>query len=897
MLHGREAEQAEIDRLLADRTGVLILRGEAGIGKTALLEYAASAAKGRVLRVSGVESEAELPFAALHLLLRPMLDRIAALPDQQADALMSALGLGRAAPGDRFLVRLATLSLLTELAADQPLVCLVDDAQWLDQESADALLFTARRLHAEPIALIFAARDDGTSFPAPGQPELWLTGLARRPAASLLAERAGGLPLAVRELIVDEAQGNPLALLELPRTLTAEQRAGAIGPPAFSLGGAEPVSGRVLAGFRAAILELPAAARSCLLVAALDDSGDIDTLNRALQGMGVSLTDFAPAERAGLVGVTPTRVAFRHPLVRTAARLAADVAQRVAAHHALAGAADEDRRAWHLAAVAAGPDERVAGELEEAAIRAARRSGQAAASAGYERAARLSIDPPAAARRWAAAAAAALDAGLRRRAEELTHRASPAAPDPVVAAELARVRATLAFEAGRPLEATRLILDGVEALVPVDPEAALPMLGLAVVSTWSSTPHPDQVGLARRIADLTPLVEGPLSVIKEFSQDMVHLLEGDDTAVFGMPYSRLGHQAALPFELRAMATYLGFVHGRQRMMLEDANGLVAECRQAGRVGRLPQAMLLQAAAQILNGHHRAARASVSEGLQIAADIDQPYWHNYLTGVSAWLAAVAGAEEECRRLMAQACAAETWMTGATWATYAAIMLDLGAARYTSVLERMDERMTGPGRHAFIWRYAYPDYVEAAVRVGAPDRARDALERITTWARAIGQPWALAVLERCQALMTGDEAAYERALALHREAGHPFEQARTELLYGEWLRRHQRRAEARTRLNAAMEAFVRLGAAPWSARAAAELRATGVSPSPRDNGRDPLAMLTPQELHVVRLAAGGASNREIGTQLFLSPRTVAYHLYKAFPKLGITSRAELARFVMT
>ncbi|WP_432922286.1 helix-turn-helix transcriptional regulator [Microbispora sp. CA-135349] len=896
MLHGREAEQAEIDRLLADRTGVMILRGEAGIGKTALLEYAASAAHGRVLRVSGVESEAELPFAALHLLLRPMLDRLAALPDQQADALTSALGLGRAAPGDRFLVRLATLSLLTELAADQPLVCLVDDAQWLDQESADALLFTARRLHAEPIALIFAARDDGTSFPAPGQPELWLTGLARRPAARLLAERAGELPPAVRELIVNEAQGNPLALLELPRTLTAEQRAGAIGPPVFSLGGAEPVSGRVLAGFRAAILELPAATRSCLLVAALDDSGDIDTLNRALHGMGVSLTDFAPAERAGLVGVTPTGVAFRHPLVRTATRLAADVAQRVAAHHALAGATDEDRRAWHLAAVATGPDERVAGDLEEAAIRAARRSGQAAASAAYERAARLSADPGAAARRWAAAAAAALDAGLRRRAEELTRRVCPAA-DPAVAAELARVRATLAFEAGRPLEAIRLSLDGVEALAPVDPEAVLPMASMASVYIWSSTPHPDQLGLARRIADLTPRVEGPLSVLKEFSMDVVHLLEGDDTAVFGMPYSRLGHQSALPFELRAIRTYLGFVHGRQRMMLEDANGLVAECRQAGRVGRLPQAMLLQAVAQILNGRHRAARAGVSEGLQIAADNDQPYWDNYLTGVSAWLAAVAGAEEECRRLMARACAAETWMTGATWATYAAIMLDLGAARYTSVLERMDERMSGPGRHAFIWRYAYPDYVEAAVRVGTPERARDAIERFATWARAIGQPWALAVLERCRALVTGDEAAYERALALHREADHPFEQARTELLYGEWLRRHQRRAEARIRLNAAMETFVRLGAAPWSARAAAELRATGVSPSPRDHGRDPLATLTPQELHVVRLAAGGASNREIGAQLFLSPRTVAYHLYKAFPKLGISSRAELARFVMT
>ncbi|GAA2209629.1 LuxR family transcriptional regulator [Nonomuraea monospora] len=930
MLHGREAEQATIDRLLAARTGVLVLRGEAGIGKSALLEHAATTAEARVLRVSGIESEAELPFAALHLLLRPMLDHIGALPEQQADALMSALGLGRAAAGDRFLIRLATLSLLTELAADQPLVCLVDDAHWLDQESADALLFVARRLYAEPIVIVFAARDDGGNFLTPGQPELRLTGLAQEPAARLLAERAGWLALAAREVIVAEAQGNPLALLELPHTLTPDQRAGALAPLAFSLGGAEPVAGRVLAGFRVRIQQLPAASRACLLVAALDDSGDLDTLNRALRGMGVSLTDFAAAERADLLRITGAGVVFRHPLVRTAARLAADVAQRVAAHQALATATDEDRRAWHLAAVAMGPDEQVAGALEEAAVRAASRGGRAAASAGYERAAQLSAEPAARARRWAAAASAALDAGLWRRAEELTRRASPAgspagsppmpqtvppaAPSgvlptvptaavpgaafgPAVWAELARVRAMLAFQDGRPLEATRLLHGGVEALGQTDPETALSMLSLAIIFTWSSPPHPDQIALSRRTAELIPLLEGPLGVIDEFNREVCGLLEGDDMAAITSPTGAGLSEPTLPFELRVMATNLGFVHGSQRAMLADAGDLVAECRRAGRVGRLPQAMMLQAAAQIINGRHHAARSSVSEGLQIAADIDQPYWHNYLTGVSAWLAAVAGAEQECRELMERALAAETWMTGAGWAGYAFVMLDLGAGRYASVLDRMDRIAAGPARHAFIWRYACPDVVEAAVRAGSAERAHPALDRFTAWARATGQPWALAVLERCQALVTGDGARYQRALALHREAEHPFEQARTELLYGEWLRRHQRRAEARAHLNAAMETFARLGAHPWADRAAAELRATGVSLASRERDRDPLAALTPQELHVVRLAAAGASNREIGTQLFLSPRTVAYHLYKAFPKLGITTRAELARLVVT
>ncbi|MGN9840949.1 AAA family ATPase [Nonomuraea sp. H19] len=344
MLYGRQAEQSVIGGLLEGRSGALVVRGEAGIGKSALLECAAAKARARVLRVTGVESEADLSFAALHLLLRPVVDHIEALPPQQAEALRGALGLGGATRGDRFLVGLATLSLLVELSAAGPVVCLVDDGQWLDGESADALLFAARRLHDEPVAVLFAAREG--DFPARGLPELRLGKLDTEAARKLLAEQAADLPPAVRDQVVAEAGGNPLALVELPRMLTAEQRAGAFVPLSFSLGTAQPVTDRVLTGFRDRIAALSEATRSCLLVAALDHHDELDVLARAVGLLGASLADFAEAERAGLVRVGLGGVAFHHPLVRTAVLLVCDIAARMAAHRALAETVDDDRRAY-----------------------------------------------------------------------------------------------------------------------------------------------------------------------------------------------------------------------------------------------------------------------------------------------------------------------------------------------------------------------------------------------------------------------------------------------------------------------------------------------------------------------------------------------------------------------
>ncbi|PSL47147.1 AAA ATPase-like protein [Saccharothrix carnea] len=898
MLYGRRAELSVIGELLDGRCGALVVRGVAGIGKSALLESAAAGTRARLLRVTGVESEADLPFAALHLLLRPVLGHVEALPRQLVEALRGALGLGGATRGDRFLVGLATLSLLVELSAEGPVLCLVDDAQWLDGESADALLFAARRLHAEPVAVLFAAREG--EFPARGLPELRLGALATEAARKLLAEQGADLPPAVRDQLVAEAGGNPLALIELPRMLTAEQRKGALVPLSFSLGTAQPATDKVLTGFRDRIAELPATTRSCLLVASLDHHDELDVLARALGPLGASLADFAEAERAGLVRVGPSGVTFHHPLVRTAVLTACDIAARMAAHRALAETVDDDRRAWHLAAVTAWPDEEVAGTLESLALRARLRGGQMAVSAAYARAAELSAEPHHAVRRWTAAASASAEAGLWQRTAELVDRArhrGGTTPTGAVLADLAYVRAMLEVEAGRPLRGVRLLHEGAEAAD--DLHTRLSLLCLAGYHTWAGVTHPDQLALARRTEELCPDGGGLAAVVRDLNRAFRLIIEGDAVTTFTY---RVPDQAErIPFELRFLLAQQCVVRGDVDGMLDVSAQLVEDCRAEGRLGRMPQAMTIFGIAQLLGGHHGSARATVAAGLALAADVGQPQWRSYLAGVQAWLSAVAGAGEECETLAAQAIRDadhRRWMPGACWAESALAALDFGLGRHEAVLDRIDRAMSGPTRHAFLWRYYWPDYVEAAVRAGDPRRAGDHLRRYAEWAEATGRPRQLAVLHRLRALLAEDSAAgelYERAMALHAESRQPFDEARTRLVHGEWLRRHRRRAEARTQLHTAMAAFTRLGALPWVDRAAAELRATGLALPDRSPAGDPLAVLTPQELQVVRLAVTGASNREIGAQLFLSPRTVASHLYKAFPKLGVASRAELSRLL--
>jgi DNA-binding CsgD family transcriptional regulator len=893
MLYGRSEELAAISRLLqgirSGRAGALVLRGEAGIGKTALLDAAEQRAAGvRVLRVTGVESEAELPFAALHALMRPAVDKFGALPGRQAEALRGAFGMTDTAVADRFLVGLAVLSLIAELAEERPVLLLVDDAQWVDRASADALVFAARRLHAERAAVLAAARDEPPGVSLPGLPELRVGGLNQATAERLLAR--AGLVAAVRDQLVAEAGGNPLALIELSRGLSAGERTGSVAP--LALPAASP-AGRVQQAFGARITALPQACRRAVLVTALGGMVGLDEASRAIAAAGGSLTDLAAAERAGLLRVTSTGVVFSHPLARAAALADADVAERVAVHQALAGVLDGDRRAWHLAALADGPDEEVAVELDAAAQRAGRRGSASAASAAYERAAALSPDPAAKGRRLALAAEAATGAGQLARAADLAGQAGGLAADPGAIATLARARAMVEFEAGRPADAADAVLDGAVVLGRADPLAAQAVAIQAVLYSFLSAVGPASAERERRAAAML-LPTG--ARLLDFAQAVRRLQDGDTRAPVTVPArADLG---SLPVFARLPHLYFDLIQGDVPATRSHAASLVAECRDAGMVGVLAYTLSYLATAQDLLGEFLDAAASAEEGLRIAADTGQASLTGIFAAITAGLAAVTGDEETCRARAAQAreLSARANAVSLAGADRALALLDLGAARYQSALDRLQVTTAGPARHAPQLLYAYPDYVEAAARAGRRDLAAQPLEMFTAWAGAIGQRWATAVAARCAALTAPNaeaEQLYREAIAAHEGDGRPFEQARTRLVYGEWLRRNQRRADAREHLLAAASAFARMGARPWQDRSEAELGATGtgaVAVSPAD----PLARLTPQELQVVRLAAAGASNKQIGVQLFLSPRTVGYHLYKAFPKLGVTTREELARY---
>lgn len=889
MLHGRAAEQGEIDRLLAaartGRSGALVLTGEAGIGKSALLGYAAGRAPGwPVLRTVGVESEAELPFSALHLLLGPVLDHVAKLPAAQAAALTGAIGPAPDPVGDRFLVGLAALTLLSDLG---PILCLADDAHWLDRGTADALLFAARRLNAEGIVMIFAGR---SGVAAPGVRELALDGLADDAAEMLLAERAADLAPQVRRRVIEEAAGNPLALLELPAALTPGQRSGRLSPLP-SLVDAGPPSDRVRQVFHAQIARLPDQAGAALLVAAADDTGDLALVLRACARTGGTAAGLEAAERANLIQIEASGLTFRHPLIRTAAYRSGTYFQRIAAHLALAeelsGPAHADRRAWHRAAAATGPDEGVADELERTAERARERQATVAASAAYERAAELTADACRTASRLIAAAELAVDVGQVRRAAALAERATPpAAPSAggaLARARLARVRAAVEFERGHPSDAGRVLLEGARCAAAPDPALAAQMLADSI----RHAAYGGDRDLAREAdAMLRALALPPDPKVRTLARGMgvvARLIEGQ--AVGDLSAIRATIEMAGAWAPPALATSLSLMIGEERAAHRHACAMVAHCREHGLAGLLPEALTLLAQVQMLRGRHEEASAAAIEALAIAGDIRQAHRAGQLTGALAWLAAVAGDEERCKEFAARSC--EDVKAGQAMAAWALGLSELGQGRAGSALGHLLSI-----EHTFIALFSAPDLVEATVLADRTDLAQEPVRRLAYWAQATGRPRARALLARGRGLLSrGEEAGRHFAQAVQLD-DQPFEQGRSELLYGKWLRR-QRRTEARVHLRAALERFEQLGAAPWVAQAHAELLATGAARAVRGVG--PLERLTPQERQVVRLAATGLSNREIGARLFLSPRTVGHHLYKAYPKLGVTSRAELAGLI--
>ncbi|MFJ9695898.1 ATP-binding protein [Kitasatospora sp. NPDC101183] len=909
MLYGREGEQAAVERLLAaardGRSGVLLLRGEPGIGKTALLDDAvARAGSGfRVIRAAGVEYEAELPFAGLSLLLAPGLDRLPALPGAQRRALERAFGLAEeeSAPSDRLLVGLATLGLLAELASDRPLLCVVDDLQWLDGASLDALLLAARRLQAEGVVLLLAARPEFGAERPYGLPELTVPGLSDEDADRLLADRLSGagagagavaaLPASIRAGLLAGAAGNPLALAELPLTEIPL----AAGPHADGL----PLTSRLLVAFHGRVTGLPAATQTLLLAAAVEENGDLAVVLPAAEALGAGAEHLAPAEEFGLVTVTPERrVAFRHPLLRAAVLQRAPHHQRLAVHRAVAEALPEgDRRTWHRAHAATGPDADLADALERAAVRAERSGGRGGATA-YERAARLTPDGDGATRRLVLAAEAATEEGELERAEALADEASARTDDALALALLDQVRAVAHFWRGSYPTAHRLLLDAAGS--DIERPHAARMLFQAFHAAWYVGEEPVAAVLDRLAA--LELEDGcPLAPLARYLPAVV--LPALGRPVGPVPPARETVEAARragaesPVDLVQLCGAT-LVLGRDDETAELAAELAAEARAKGTVGVLPTLQFFLAEAELFHGRHRDAEVTATGALSLARDTGQHQWVSQLEALLAYVAALDGREEQCADHAAASLATTGAQTAAPaaghpWAQWALAVLDLGRGRAGDAADRLHALVTGPHRHHVSATRAVPDLVEAAVRLGTPERAAEPYERFARWTAAVDRPWAEALRLRCQALLGPEElaeSAYTAALALHEGANRPFEQARTALLHGEWLRRARRRTDARPHLRAALETFDRLGATPWSARARTELAATGGQAVATPSA--PLSPLTPQELQIARLAAQGLTNRDIAAQLFLSPRTVAHHLYKAYPKLGITSRTALA-----
>ncbi|MGF6882830.1 DNA-binding CsgD family transcriptional regulator [Nocardia sp. GAS34] len=914
VLYGRADEVALIDGLVADarvgQSAALVLCGPAGIGKSALLDYAASAGTGsglRLVRVTGIEHEAELPFAGLHLLLRPVLDRLDSLPAPQAAALRGALGLAPPQPvSDRFLVGVAVLSILAELAEDGPVLCLVDDAHWLDRSSAEALTFAARRLYREGVVLLFGIRDGAGAQGVSGLGELprhVISGLDRTASVALLEQRYPDLAAATRARILDQADGNPLALEELPLALTPEQRTGA-GSGLPDDVARLPLTARVQTAFGAQADRLDALAAQLLLIAAAEETGELGVVLRAAAAIDAGPAELLAVEQSGLVVRDNDRLAFKHPLARAVVLQQAGFHQRLDAHRVLADVlathsapGSDDRAMWHRAAATTGTDDATAADLEAAAERARDRTDHAAAAAALERAGELTGDPGQRTRRLICAAESAMACGDLRRTAALTRKVSRSPTDAQSAARLASLRAAIEFEQGSPRTAARILLQAAPA---APAPTAAPMLLAAVRNSY----YVGDAELAANAATLLAATVGG-SPLSEAMLGLARLMDGDDG--YAMPRLRaftdsiLAQPDSVPgHDERLLAGAVALMTGDDDKALDLFADVVTDARQAGLIARLPIMLEHLAVAELFTGHVRAAQAHAEQGENLAESVGQRNQSQHLRSILACIAALTGDEVRCYEL------AEPALHGAldreeirtaVLATTAVGLLDIGAGRYEQALDRLEWAARGPmARHYGVTLFA-PDRIEAAIRTGQPERAVEPLDRFHRWSRASGLAWTEAVAERCAALTaTGDRAElhYREAIRLHDRGDRPFERARTNLLFGEWLRRAQRKAEARTRLRPALATFERLGARPWAERARAELRSTGDA-GPQPPVASKLNTLTPQELQVIRLAAQGLSNRDIGAQLFLSPRTVGYHLYKAYPKLEVAGRHQLAALV--
>jgi DNA-binding CsgD family transcriptional regulator len=900
-LQGRRSECAVLDRLLdgvrAGESAVLVVRGGPGFGKTALLDYMAGRASGfRVMRAWGVESEMELAFAGLHQLCAPMLTRLERLPRPQHNALGVAFGLQEGDVPNRFLVGLAVLTLLADVAEEQPLLCLVDDAQWLDQVSLQCLAFAARRSMAEPIALVFAERDTSGEGELAGLPELIVEGLGDHEARLLLASAVRGrLDVQVRDRIVAETRGNPLALLQLPRGLAPAELAGG-----FWLPDTRSLASRIEHSFQRQFQSLPRQTQRLLLTAAAEPAGEVALLWRAAERQGIGAEAAAPAEAAGLVEVG-ARVRFRHPLVRSAVYQAAFAADRRAAHRALAEATDPDvdpdRRAWHRAQAAAGPDEAVAAEMERLASRAQARGGAAAAAAFLHRATELTPDPARRAARALAAAQAKFDAGAAEAAYKLLAMAEAGPLDDLQRVRLERLRAQLAFSLRRGSDAPPLLLKAAKRLEPLDPELAretyLEALGAAIFAGRLNRSI-GEVVVAQSALRVPPGPRPPQTV------DL--LLDGLATRFTD------GYAAGAPQLKRALhALCRGADRGEDNMhwlwlacriapdLWDDEawNELTARqvqlARDAGALNILPIALTYRAGVCVHAGEFAAAAGLIEEAAAITrATGAAPFMYTSLV-----LAAWRGQESQTQELIAaglQDATARGEGRAIALAEYATAVLHNSLGRYEAAFAAAQRACEHEDIGLFGWGLV--ELVEAGARTGKTGAAADALGRLSERTRASGTEWALGIEARSRALLSEGQAAdalYREAVERLARSRIAIHLARGRLLYGEWLRRENRLLDARMQLRAAHQMFSHNGAEAFAERARQELLAAGETV--RKRTVETVVALTAQEAQIARLARDGHTNDQIGAQLFISPRTVEWHLGKIFTKLNITSRKDL------
>lgn len=902
MLVGRTAEQRRMAELLAGArlgsSGVLLVRGEAGIGKTALLDDTGGRAGDMtVLRFSGTDAESTLGFSGLHQLLLPALKLIDELPAPQADALAVALMLRNGPAPERFAIGAATLSLLSRFARDRPLLAIVDDAHLLDPPSAEALRFVARRLVADPIALVFGVRsDEGSPFHDAGLPVLELRGLDLSSARELIAATSG-VPVAadVSLRLHDVTEGNPLALVELSRDTDRIERTS----PDFPL----PVPETVARAFGRRIVELPDAARTALLVAAVAD-GDLPTAVRAADALGAGVEHLAAAEAAGLVRIDGARVEFRHPLVRSAVYAAADAHARRDAHGAVAEALPDamaDRRAWHRSEACIGPDDAVAAGLAVLAERAAAKGAYGVATTALTRSAELTVSHSLRAVRLNAAGESAWFAGHADRAVELLSRAAELESDTVTLADIEGLLGNIALRAGSLREAHRQLTTAAGRTLETDPDRALELLADAMAACFYLCDTAGGLAAAARMETIIDRCDTTARVRAMMAIGIARVLAGED----GVDWIRSAVAAitASPDMLddprRPDWTVIGTLFLRESTVgRELVNHVVRDRRARTALGALPNLLFHLARDDATTDRWRSALSNYDESIALARESGQTTdLATSLAGL-AWLQARMGDAEGCRRHAQEACAladAHDITLARLWAEFALGDLALAsgeaaAARDRYVGARNLLNSTGfrdvdiaPG----------PELVEAYVRVGDIDAARATAAEYLSAATAKGQPWALARAHRAAALVADDRHGavghFEEALRLHELSPDRFEVARTRLAYGAALRRDRQRVAARPHLRAALQGFEYLGALPWVDLAAAELDATGERA--RRAADDYSTALTSQELRIAQMLGGGATTKEAAAALFLSPKTVEYHLRHVYQKLGIRSRDEL------